>query len=178
MKVEKPRVALTLDNKAEITFICDRAIIDTLETITTDFIDLSIKEYRESRSLSQNGYMWTLLDKIASKLNDKPENIYRSFIRDYGVKDYICITNEALSRFCQLWSNKGLGWFCDILRQGKIDGTTTVVCYYGSSEYNVLEMIHLIEPIIEEAEKLGIPTLTMDNFKKLRNDVDKKKETS
>lgn len=116
--------------------------------------------------------MWVLLNKLAEKLNDKAENIYRHFIEDYGVRDYILIQDQAVEELENRWNKKGIGWFTKIMRKGKIDGTTTVIVYYGSSSYNSKEMSRVIDAVIEECENNDIPTLNYDEFMSLHNEND------
>ena len=116
--------------------------------------------------------MWVLLNKLAEKLGDKAENIYKHFIEDYGVRDYILVQDQAVGELQARWEKKGIGWFSKILRKGKIDGTTTIIVYYGSSSYNSLEMARVINAVIEECENNEIPTLTEKEFLSLQNEND------
>ena len=116
--------------------------------------------------------MWVLLNQLAEKLNDKAENIYRHFVEDYGVRDYILIQDQAVEELQKRWEGKGIGWFTKVLRKGKIDGTTTVIVYYGSSSYDSKEMARLIDAVIEECENNGIHTLTQEEFLSLQNEND------
>ena len=108
------------------------------------------------------------INALAEKLGDKSENIYKTFIRDYGVRDVILLQNKVVDEFLTRWTKKGMGWFAEPLRKGKIDETTTMLVYYGSSTYNTKEMARLIDGVIQECEEQGIPTLTDDQFEKLK----------
>lgn len=171
-KVERPNITFNADSTINVTFKLNKDFLKELETISGDSLSLEIKEWREARSLNQNAYLWTLLHKLASKLNDTSENIYRHFVRDYGVKEFICVKDEAVEELQKRWTKQGIGWFSDILRKGKIDGTTTVILFYGSSTYDQKEMSNLVEAVVESCEENGIPTLTMEQFSKLKNEND------
>lgn len=168
----KPSVTFNKDNTANITFVINQNNLNAIDLIKTDKITLIIKEHRPKRSLSQNAYMWVLLNQLAEKLNDKAENIYRHFVEDYGVRDYILIQDQAVEELQKRWEGKGIGWFTKILRKGKIDGTTTVIVYYGSSSYDSKEMARLIDAVIEECENNDIHTLTQEEFLSLQNEND------
>ena len=170
--VDKPNVTYNLDNTVNITFKTHKNSVADIDLIKTDKLSLTIKEFRPKRSLSQNAYMWVLLNKLAEKLNDKAENIYRHFIEDYGVRDYILIQDQAVEELETRWNKKGIGWFTKVMRKGKIDGTTTVIVYYGSSSYNSKEMSRVIDAVIEECENNDIPTLNYDEFMSLHNEND------
>lgn len=170
--VNKPSVTYNKENTVNITFIIGQNNLNAIDLIKTDKLTLILKEYRPKRSLSQNAYMWVLLNKLAEKLDDKAENIYKHFIKDYGVRDYILIQDQAVEELQKRWESKGIGWFTQVLRKGKIDGTTTVIVYYGSSSYNSKEMTRVVKAIIEECENNEIPTLTTDEFLSLQNEND------
>ena len=168
----KPSVTYNLDNTVNITFKTHKNVVSSVDLIKTEQLFITIKEYRQKRSLSQNAYMWVLLNKLASVLNDKVENIYRHFVEDYGVKDYILIQDDAVEEMQNRWEKKGIGWFTKVMRKGKIDGTTTMIVYYGSSSYNSKEMSKLIDAVIEECENNDIPTLSRIDFLSLHNEND------
>ena len=169
---EKPSVTLNLDDTVNITFKISKNALLEIDSLKTDKITLAVKEFRQKRSLSQNAYMWSLLNKLAEKLNDKAENIYKHFIKDYGVRDYVLIQDQAVEDLQNRWEKKGIGWFTEIMRKGKIDGTTTMIVYYGSSSYNSKEMSRVIDAVIESCEENEIPTLTRDDFMTLQNEND------
>ena len=65
-----------------------------------------------------------------------------------------------------------MGWFSKILRKGKVDGTTTMIVYYGSSSYNSKEMSRVIDAIVESCEENEIPTMTKTEIMCLHNEND------
>ena len=170
--VDKPSVTFNKDNSANVTFKIYQNNLNAIDSIRTDKLLLVIKEYRQKRSLTQNAYMWVLLNKLADKLNDTAENIYRHFIEDYGVKDYILVQDQAVEELQNRWNKKGMGWFSKILRKGKVDGTTTMIVYYGSSSYNSKEMSRVIDAIVESCEENEIPTMTKTEIMCLHNEND------
>ena len=168
----KPTVTFNKDDSANISFVINRNNLDALDNIKTDKLLLVIKEYRQKRSLSQNAYMWVLLNQLAEKLGDKAENIYRHFVEDYGVRDYVLVQDKAVDELQSRWEKKGMGWFVKVMRKGKVEGTTTVIVYYGSSSYNSKEMSRLRDAVIEECENNEIHTLTKREFMSLQNEND------
>jgi len=165
----KPTITQNLDGTVNLSFICKKSVIEPINDLKTEIV-LEIKEYHQKRTLTQNAYCWKLLNMIAEKLGDTAENIYRQFVKDYGQKDYILIQDEAVETFVKTWGKHGIGWWAEVLRKGKVDNTTTLIVYYGSSSYDSKAMAKLIDPIIEEAEKLGIPTIL--DYKLLTNEND------
>lgn len=116
-----------------------------------------VKEYKEKRSLDANAYAWVLLGKLQDKLHIPKEEIYRDAIKNIGSYEVIPIKNEAVEKFRQAWSKKGLGWITETTKS-KLDGYTNVLAYYGSSIYDKKEMTRFIEQIIQECEQLDIET--------------------
>ena len=170
--VNKPVVTYNRDETANISFVINKNNLDAIDSIKTDKLLLVIKENRQKRSLSQNAYMWVLLNQLAEKLGDKAENIYRHFVEDYGVRDYLLVQDKAVEELQNRWEKKGMGWFVKVMRKGKVEGTTTVIVYYGSSSYNSKEMTRLIDAVIESCEENDIHTLTKREIMSLQNEND------
>lgn len=125
-----------------------------------------IKEYRNRRSLDANAYAWTLIGQLAAKLSVgnaviTPEQVYREMIRDVGNNyEVIPIRDDALERWQQIWTSKGLGWVCEVIGKSKIEGYTNTRCFYGSSTYDTAQMSRLISIIVEECKTAGVETMT------------------
>ena len=106
------------------------------------------------------------------KLGDTAENIYRHYVKDYGVRDYILVQDQAVEELQNRWNKKGMGWFAETMRKGKVEGTTTVIVYYGSSSYDSKEMSRLVDAIIADCEENGIHTMTKNEIMSLHNEND------
>ena len=129
--------------------------------------DLELKEHREKRSLDANRYYWELCVKLAKAINDKPENIYRSHIRDVGNYETICIQTRAVDDFKRRWCSNHLGRFVET-RESKLQGCTTVLAYYGSSDFDSGEMSRLIDNCIQDCKAVGIETLPPDKIQLMK----------
>lgn len=124
-----------------------------------------IKKPSRKRSLTANGYLWTLCDQISARLAQDglaiaPDEVYRKHVRIGGVREYIAVADKAADRTLQRWSARGIGWFGEIVDGCKIKGCTKLCLYYGSSAYTVEEMNRLLTSVVQEAQDLGIETLT------------------
>lgn len=132
-------------------------------------LSIEIKPFRERRSLDANAYAWVLMDKLASKLGESKENIYREYIRNIGGNSTtICVKNTAVERLREGWSKNGIGWQTEAF-PSKIDGCTNVVLYYGSSTYDTEQMARLLDLIIQDCKQFGIPTETPDEIARLKS---------
>lgn len=169
---QKPRIALLLDGQIEITFTAPKSVLRAIDGLKDKALTVTVKEYREKRSLSQNSYLWVLLDKLAEKVNRSKEDIYKAYVKEYGVFEILPIRNEAVSSFIAKWGKNGIGWFCEDLGESKLDGYTKLVAYYGSSTYNTQEMTRVIEAVIFDCKEQGIETMPFGDFILLMNDND------
>lgn len=125
--------------------------------------DLEIKQHREKRSLDANSYYWLMVGELAKAIGDTPENIYRRHIRDIGNYETICMKTEAVKEFTRHWTSNHLGRFMET-RASKLPGCTTVLAYYGSSDFDRREMSILINNCLQDCEAAGVDTTPPDKI--------------
>ncbi len=170
-KTKKPEFKVLMNGKIELSFECEKSILKQLDSLKDDKeLTVQVKEYRQKRSVSQNAYMWVLLDEIGKAVNRSKEDIYKELVKDYGVFEIIPLKDEAVKRFNHNWCKNGLGWFTQILGKSKLKGYTNLIIYYGSSTYDTKEMNRLLEAVVNECEELGIQTMTLSEMMLLEND--------
>lgn len=167
-----PQIRFTLDGKVELTFTTYRSAIGGLEALKDKELAVKVVSFSKKRSLSQNAYMWVLLDELAKVLNRSKEDLYKIYIKDYGTFEMLPIKNEAAERFKKNWSKNGIGWFVEDLGESKLSGYTKLIAYYGSSVYNSTEMSRLINAIVDDCQDQGISTMTLSDIMLLRNEND------
>ena len=168
----KPKIAILLNNQIEVTFTTSKALIKDFEALNDTELSVTVKKYSKKRSLSQNAYLWVLLNEIAIKVNRSKEDVYKSFIKDYGVFEVLPLKNDAVETFKTKWGKNGLGWFTEDLGESKLKGFTKLIAYYGSSTYTSEEMRRLIDAVVYECEALGINTMSLSDIMLLTNDND------
>lgn len=171
-KAQKPRIALSLDGQVELTFTAPKTVLRAFDGLKDKPLTVQVKEFREKRSLSQNAYLWVLLDKLAEKVNRSKEEIYKMYIKDYGVFEILPIKNEAVAEFNRRWGKQGLGWFTEDLGESKLSGYTKLIAFYGSSTYNTQEMTRLIDAVVQDCREQGIDTMPLADIMLLMNDND------
>lgn len=172
--LNKPRIAILLNNQVEITFTCNRSAVKQLEGLKDKELTVTVKEYSKRRSLSQNAYLWLLLNEIAIKVNRSKEDVYKSYIKDYGTFEILPIRNDAVATFISKWGKNGLGWFVEDLGESKLNGYTKLIAYYGSSTYTSDEMRRLLDAVVADCEDLGISTMSLSDIMLLKNENDEK----
>ena len=137
-------------------------------------VEIEIREKGRKRSLDANAYCWVLIGKIAEKMNLPKNEVYRKEIVEHGVYRVHCLQDEDVEEECDDWCSFGLGFQVEKF-PSKISGCTNVMFYKGSSYYNTKQMAKLIDGVIQDAEALGIPTLTEEQAARLVNKWKKRK---
>jgi AraC-like DNA-binding protein len=129
-----------------------------------------IKEYREKRSRDANSYFWVLIGKLAAVLHASTTDLYREYIREIGDNFQIVpIRSDAAEQWIKNWKLHGKGWVCEELCESKLEGYKNIICYYGSSTYDTLQMSRLIELLVQDCKEQGIETMTPDELSRLTN---------
>ena len=136
-------------------------IINFLSTQDSDKV-FEIREYKESRSLSQNAYAWALITQLGNKLHKSKEEIYLMMLKDYGQSTIVSISEEV--------NVKKYFKYFDEIGNGEVNGKKFkhYKIYKGSSEFDSLEMAIFIDGIIEHCEEQNIPTLTKQEIERMR----------
>ena len=126
---------------------------------------VEVKQYRKSRSLDSNSYLWTMCNKLAEKLSTPKspitkDDVYREAIRKVGQFTILPIRNDAVEQWVYNWGAGRTGWVCENLGESKLEGYTNVMSYYGSSVYDSKAMSRLVDYVVEECKANGIETMT------------------
>lgn len=120
-----------------------------------------IKEHKEKRSLDQNAYCWKLLNEVANKLRKPKEEVYFDMLKSYG----------QVSEISMLSSINPVGYlkYYEVVSKRIFNGNEFTIyrIYKGSSEFDTREMSIFIDGIVQEAQQLGIETLTPEEIIKL-----------
>lgn len=141
---------------------------------------ISLKKWREKRSLDANAYYWVLVSKISEALGQGQSYVHNALLREYGtlemidgrlVPTYIKDTEEAIDIV-----------FSDEYRHLKPTSKTVTAkngdvlrMWYeikGSSKYDTKEMSTLINGAVQEAEDLGIETLPPEKLERMMQDYE------
>lgn len=156
-------------------------------TVTADFgptydelkdvpVSIEIKKAVKHRSMEANRYAWVLIDQIAAKTHIKASEVYRNAIRDIGgVSGTGYIKSEAVPVFRQIWEKGHLGNQVEVLDEDE-NGWASIRIYYGSSTYDSAQMSALLDSLIQDAEALGIPTITPKEEERMLGKWANKKE--
>ena len=156
-------------------------------TVTGDFggmydelkdspVSIEIKKAQKHRSMEANRYAWVLIDQIAAKLHLKKSEVYRNAIREIGgVSKDMFMQTGAVPVFREIWEKQGLGNQIEVVDTEET-GWTSIRVYFGSSTFDVSQFSALLDSLIQDAEALGIPTITPKEEERMLGKWAKKKE--
>ena len=121
-----------------------------------------VKEHKAKRTLTQNAYMWSLINEIANKMRLSKEDTYLKMIKDYSQSMLVTIRADIdVSKFFKYY---------EFEREAQISGVNFKIykVYEGSSQMDKNEFKILLDGVIQEAQQQGICTLTPAEIAKLR----------
>lgn len=121
-----------------------------------------VREYKQKRSLTANAYFWVLVNEIANVTKQSKDEIHLQMLKEYGQNEVFSIRSDIdVSRYLKYYEEIG---------KGKVNGKefTHYRVFKGSSEMDSREMAILIDGVVQEAEQLGIPTLTPAEIARLK----------
>jgi len=126
-------------------------------------LSITIKQHREKRSLDANNCLWAVLTNMAAVLHTTKDELYLIMLKRYGQFTYVIVKNEAVEMFTRSYRLTE--------EKGKTkDGTgTQLLCYFGSSEYNTLQMSRLLDGVIQEAHEIGVETPTRSEIELMKS---------
>ena len=170
-------LTMNRDGTQNITVTISEDFREKFDELREKDISIEIKKLSRGRSLTANNYFWHLCGEIAkasSKFSaDGKNEIYRDAIREKGEWEPLAIKEEAIPRFIEKFSEKGTGWFAEVIDDyrdefgNKMEGYKLVHAYYGSSTYDSASMCRIIDFVVMQAEELGIPTITENEKEKM-----------
>ena len=121
-----------------------------------------LKEFKPKRSLSQNSYAWSLINEIANKVGKSKEEVHLQMIKDYSQCEVIKVLSKIDLSMYDLYFDK----IIDKVEDGV--ETSYYKVYKPSHNMDTKEMSIYLDGIIQEAENLGIPTLTEEQIKAMK----------
>lgn len=124
--------------------------------------EYEVKEHKNKRSLNANAYYWVLVNKIADALNQSKEFVHMCMLKQYGQRYVVCVPYDTpIENLVKYYERDG------VRKQGdRLFKTYNV--YLPSSEMNTYEMSKLIDGTVEEAQSMGIETMTPDELAHLK----------
>lgn len=180
-KPKKTPVGYMFDGTLESITKSEGTTYITLKTnasVNNDILDLygqqvecAVKKIKAKRSSNANNYCWELCAQIGAAVQLGSIDIYKEAVRHRGIyKDYE-IPEENIVDVEKVWNEFGIGWFTDKVDNAP-DNKVILRCYYGTSSYNTAQMANIINYLTEEADNLGLTTLSEHKKKELLKNWD------
>lgn len=121
-----------------------------------------VKEWKAKRSLEANRFAWALIGQIADAMRMSKDDVYLTMLEHYGQSEIVSVVSDInVAGFFRYYKPIGTGTV-----QGK--EFTHYRIFKGSSEFDTREMSIFLDGIIQEAENLGIPTMTQEEVERMK----------
>lgn len=158
MKAKLLDFSIGLNGKQKLLVELDGDFRKTWDNLHDKECEITVKRYRQKRSLDANALAWVLIGKIAEAKHITKTEVYRNAIREIGgVSDVLSMKKSAVKRFQEQWNRNGIGWQVEDIGSAT-PGWTNVIVYYGSSTYDTKQMSALIDSLIQDAQSMGVET--------------------
>ena len=162
--------------RLRLTFEFESDVVASIDEIKDKVLRITVKQWRDKRSLNANAYYWVLLSKLAEDRKISKPRAHNTMLRDYGQVEivggsryYVRIPdtdeaeNDVMER--EMFHLKPTSQV--------IEGTDginyrTYVMLKGSSRYDSAEMAHLLDGLISECKQLGIETATPEELERMK----------
>lgn len=140
--------------KFRLTFELDSFLPNMVDAIKDVCLRLSVKRWKEKRSIDANNLFWHCIGEIAAELRADKWEIYLLMLKRYGKFTYICVKPNVVEAVKAQWRE------VEEIGEIEINGEKAIqlLCYFGSSTYNTKEFSVLLDGTLSEMKELGIPT--------------------
>ena len=149
--------------KQKLTFEIEGDFRTQYDELKDKDLEISVKVFRQKRSLDQNSYAWVLIGKMADKLRTSKDEVYLTMLKRYGQGGVIKVSpkNEQAILSALKYYERHEKLYTNSDKYYRI--------WAGSSGYNTEEMTVFLDGIISEAKEMGIDTLTPDELLEMRS---------
>ena len=70
--------------RMRLTFEFESDVTESIDKIKDKPLRVTVKQWRDKRSLDANAYYWVLLSKLAEKVGNSKPKMHNQMLRDYG----------------------------------------------------------------------------------------------
>ena len=174
--------------KMRLTFEFDSDVSTAIDKIKDKLLRITVKLWRDKRSLDANSYYWVLLSRLAEAVGISKPRAHNLMLRKYGqnlVIDsqiaFLVIPDTEEAEETALEAESFHIRPTSQVKQGK-DGKAyrTYTVLAGSSTYDTKEMSELINGLVAECKEKGIETLPPEELARMMSEYEenhRKKET-
>lgn len=134
-------------------------------------IIFDVTEHKEKRSLSQNAYYWTLINEVARRKKSSVAYVHNTELRSARYarwfNDQLVLVSIPDTDDAEAQLMEQMEYHLAPTNRRENDKRIYVMLR-GSSELNTQEFSHLLDLLIQDAEALGIQTITPAELAKMR----------
>lgn len=172
--------------KMRLTFEFDSDVSAAIDKIKDKLLRITVKLWRDKRSLDANSYYWVLLSKLAEKMEASKPEMHNQMLRDYGydfnvdgLRYLVAPDTEAEEKRLKREEHFHVRPTSEVKAGADGKNYRTYILLEGSSTYDTKQMSRLIEGLISECKEQGIETLTPDELARMMKDYEEnhKKKT-
>jgi hypothetical protein len=133
--------------------------------------EVTIKEYREKRSLTANAYFHVLCTKIAAVLKTDIDSVKKRLVRSYGA---VADSDDGKPIVVTVPKGVNIETYYPYVEwlYGDASGDTYMMLKQTHT-INTAEFSRLVDATVDEAKALGIETLPPDELRRLYAQVNK-----
>lgn len=145
-----------------------------VERLPEGDLSITVKRWRQKRSLTANAYYWTIVGKIADTLGTSQPFVHNMLLRDFGQLDIV--SGKVLRALLPDTDAAEERALVDPVRHLRptsetvtLEGTTYRVYQElkGSSRYDSFEFSLLLGGALYEAKNMGIETLPPEEIERM-----------
>lgn len=167
-----------ISRKQRLTLALDGDFRGMYDNLKDKDLEITVKPWREKRSLDANAYFHVLVNKIAHKLRISDDEAKKQLVVKYGAlaKDAdgvtvgfklpLSVDVDNIYPYCRCFDirdENGITFACYLI-------------YKRTHEMDTAEFSRLIDGAVYEAQNLGIETKTPEELALLLEDWEKKQE--
>lgn len=163
-----------LNGEIQLVFGIDKHLQDKAQSVAQNATErlkqgkevaLAVEQIRKRRSLDANAYFHVLCDKIAEKTKLSMDDVKVNMVINYGTPKYIVsVPSDAV--IGEIWAYSRY--------VGEVDGQAQYMLYKQTHTLTSSEMARLIGGAIQEAQQLGIETLTPRELAQMKSNWEAK----
>lgn len=149
--------------------------VDIMKLADMGELNVTVKEWRNHRSLDANAYYWVLLSKLAEALRVSKPRMHNLILRRYGQiltvdgqKMIVMLPDTEKAEETALEASTYHLRPTSQVRKGNPVDFRAYVLLRGSSDYDTREMSVLLDGLIDECKQAGIETATPEEIARMK----------
>ena len=180
IKAQFKNLARDYEGNTEITFTCEQGGYEWLTALKDKDLRLTVKIWKEKRSLDANAYYWVLLGKLAEKLKQTTAYLHNENLRALGklemideqiIQILLPDTDEAY-KYADQRTDIHLMATSNVISQynedaDTVDRSRVWLVLRGSHTFDTQEFSQLLDELIFRCKEEDIETMTPEELARM-----------